>query len=182
VGIEIDTTIDIGESFSISVSVGGTNNSYQWYKDDIPLAEAISNTYQIGSAAISDSGTYICRVTNSVVPDLTISSQPIHLVIIDPTGLSESVQAIPKHFALNQNYPNPFNPSTIIDYELPITQKVELSIYNLLGQKVATLVSDKQDAGFYQVVWDGTGQASGIYYYRIQIGNFHDIKKMILLR
>ena len=88
----------------------------------------------------------------------------------------------PKTFKLGQNYPNPFNPSTIINYELPITNDVDLSIYNLLGQKVATLVNKRQQAGSHQVEWDASGFASGIYYYRIEAGEFVEVKKMILLR
>jgi hypothetical protein len=90
---------------------------------------------------------------------------------------------------LHQNYPNPFNPKTIINYELPITKYVELSIYNLLGQKVATLVSQKQKAGSHQVEWDASGFGSGVYYYRIEVidlagrtGEFVDVKKMILTK
>jgi hypothetical protein len=89
---------------------------------------------------------------------------------------------LPKSFALHQNYPNPFNPKTIINYQLPMMNYVDLSIYNLVGQKVATLVNKKQNAGAYQIEWNASGFASGIYYYRIEAGEFQDVKKMILLR
>jgi photosystem II stability/assembly factor-like uncharacterized protein len=88
----------------------------------------------------------------------------------------------PDKFSLEQNYPNPFNPRTIINYKLPITNYVDLSIYNLLGQKVVTLVSEKQQAGSYQVEWDASGFASGVYYYRIEAGKFVAVRKMVLLR
>jgi photosystem II stability/assembly factor-like uncharacterized protein len=91
-------------------------------------------------------------------------------------------KTFPGKFNLAQNYPNPFNPTTIINYELPITNYVELSIYNTLGQKVAILVSQRQDAGYYKVQWDARGLASGVYYYKIKAGEFRDVKKMILLR
>ena len=70
-------------------------------------------------------------------------------------------------FGLEQNYPNPFNPVTAIGYQLSALSQVELSIYNLLGQKVATLVAKKQAAGRYQVDWDASGFASGVYVYRL---------------
>jgi hypothetical protein len=89
---------------------------------------------------------------------------------------------IPIKFALNHNYPNPFNPTTMINYQLPMTKDVELSIYNLLGQKVVVLVSEKQQAGQYQVEWDASGFASGIYYYYLKAGESIQVKKMILLR
>jgi len=90
--------------------------------------------------------------------------------------------AVPKIYALHQNHPNPFNPKTIINYELPTTNYVELDIFNLLGQEVAMLVSKKQPAGTYIVEWDALELPSGLYYYRIKAGNFQNVKKMILLK
>jgi len=88
----------------------------------------------------------------------------------------------PQDFQLFQNYPNPFNPTTAIGYQLSAVSDVELGIYNMLGQKVAVLVSKRQSAGSYQVQWDASGFASGVYYYRIKADEFQDVKKMILLR
>jgi len=98
------------------------------------------------------------------------------------TDIEESMFAIPKSYALHQNYPNPFNPITKINYQLPITNYVELSIYNLLGQKVATLVSKKQNAGYHQVEWNASGFASGVYYYQLVASDYKEVKKMILLK
>jgi endoglucanase len=89
---------------------------------------------------------------------------------------------VPSINQLFQNYPNPFNPSTTINYQVPVTGAVELSVYNLLGQKVATLVSEKMPAGYYQVEWNAEGFASGIYIYRIETSTFHSQKKMLLLK
>jgi hypothetical protein len=94
----------------------------------------------------------------------------------------EALSHIPRHYSLFQNYPNPFNPTTMISYQLPMINDVELSIYNLLGQKVATLVNEQKQAGNHQVEWDASGFASGIYYYRIVGGKFQDVKKMILIK
>ncbi|GAB4378095.1 MAG: hypothetical protein Kow0042_26520 [Calditrichia bacterium] len=96
-------------------------------------------------------------------------------------------ETVPVSFTLEQNYPNPFNPTTEIKYSIPSETNVELVIYNSLGQKVKTLVSARQDAGYHQVVWDGlndagTPVASGIYYYRIKAGKHQAIKKMTLLK
>jgi hypothetical protein len=84
-------------------------------------------------------------------------------------------------FQLYQNYPNPFNPYTIIRYTLPVACHLDLSIYNLLGQKVTALVSEKQQAGQYQVQWDASGFPSGIYYYILKTNDFWQARKMILL-
>jgi hypothetical protein len=98
------------------------------------------------------------------------------------TDIDNEKQNPPKKFALMQNYPNPFNNSTVINYQLPKTSEVELSIYNLLGQKVKTLVSEKQPAGNYNVEWDATGFASGIYLNRISTDDFVETKKLVLLK
>ena len=106
-----------------------------------------------------------------------------------PSSITGNIRQLPLRFSLDQNYPNPFNPRTIINYELQITDYVELNIYNILGQKVVTLVNERKEAGIYQVEWDASEFANGIYYYRIKVGDparrtgeFQDVKKMILLR
>jgi hypothetical protein len=89
----------------------------------------------------------------------------------------------PERFYLDQNYPNPFNPKTIINYELAIMNDVELSIYNLLGQKVLTLVDEEQNAGTYHVEWDATSFASGVYYYQLRTNaGFIQTKKLALVK
>jgi hypothetical protein len=94
---------------------------------------------------------------------------------------------LPTIFAVAQNYPNPFNPSTTISYDLPRSADVDVSIYNLLGQSVITLVSSQQPAGYYHLTWDGrTGDgnevASGIYLYIVRAGEQVQTKKMVLMK
>ena len=94
---------------------------------------------------------------------------------------------LPTDYALEQNYPNPFNPSTQFIYALPVSTEVEVSIFNVLGQKVVTLVQGEQPAGYHTVTWsgnnsDGTSVASGIYFYRITSEHFNTSKKMMLLK
>lgn len=95
--------------------------------------------------------------------------------------------ALPTEFALSQNVPNPFNPSTIVEYALPKDAQVNLSIYNVLGQHVTTLVNELQRAGKQTVTWDGTDAsgvsvASGVYFYKIRAGDYSNTKKMLLLK
>ncbi|HER00135.1 MAG TPA: T9SS type A sorting domain-containing protein [candidate division Zixibacteria bacterium] len=101
-----------------------------------------------------------------------------------PGGSSPTV---PDEYSLSQNYPNPFNPNTVISFELPTACNVELSVFNLLGQRVASLVNGYHDAGIYESEWDGTDDdgnrvSSGIYLYRIKAGNFVQTKKMLLAK
>ena len=98
------------------------------------------------------------------------------------TGVDDANTKLPNEFSLSQNYPNPFNPSTTISYELPISGFVNLKIYDLLGREVATLVNKEQQKGNYQVSFDGSKLSSGVYYYRLQAGDFIQTKKMILIK
>jgi hypothetical protein len=101
---------------------------------------------------------------------------------INPSGIRNLNNDIPKTFALEQNYPNPFNPSTHIKFQLPRAEFVTITIFDMLGKKVETLVSERKNAGYYDVSFDGTSLASGMYFYKIEAGNFTDTKKMILIK
>jgi hypothetical protein len=89
---------------------------------------------------------------------------------------------IPKEYLLEQNYPNPWNPSTAIRYALPQKSDVSLAVYTSLGQLVRQLVNGEQEGGYYDVVFHADGLASGVYFYRLQAGNFVATKKLLLLK
>jgi len=80
------------------------------------------------------------------------------------------------------NYPNPFNPNTVIRFELPTPTQVRLSVYDLMGREVSVLVNQRRDAGVHQVRFDGSNFASGVYFYRLQTGEFLQTRKFLLLR
>ena len=96
-------------------------------------------------------------------------------------GVAEGEPQVPGRFTLSQNYPNPFNPATTIRYALPHKSQVLLAVYNTLGQQVASLVQGRQEAGAYEVKFDASGLASGMYYYRLQAESFVQTKKLLLL-
>jgi len=109
------------------------------------------------------------------------------------TGVDEHQQDVPQTFALDQNYPNPFNPSTTLRYALPKDAHISLAIYNILGQKVATLRDEVQNTGYYTILWNGrndfgTQVASGVYFYRLEARptdgsqSFADFKKMVFVK
>jgi len=89
---------------------------------------------------------------------------------------------IPIVFKLHTNYPNPFNPTTTINYDLPRTMKADVSVYNVLGQKVATLIAGIQNAGYHSVEWDASHVAGGAYFIKLQADEFIQITKAILLK
>ena len=175
------------------------------YDVDTP-AEQLTWTFEVSSDQISyafDEATDSLTIYSHEIPgqyflyatltdDSAAFDQDTIMVIVDiPSTLSSTLSALPAQFRLHQNYPNPFNPVTAIRYSLggPLSgqrsaiSNVELSIYNLMGQKVATLVSASQPAGHYEVTWDATGFPSGIYLYRLETNTgFSQVKKLVLLK
>lgn len=89
---------------------------------------------------------------------------------------------IPTEYFLRQNYPNPFNPSTRIEYGLPQRTRVTLTIFDVLGKKIATLVDRTQEPGYQSIVWNTSGLPSGVYYYRLSTPSFQSVKKLVLLK
>jgi hypothetical protein len=98
-----------------------------------------------------------------------------------PTSVGDD-QGLPRDFSLSQNYPNPFNSLTRIQFGLPRKVRVTLEVYNILGQRIATLVNDERAAGYHEVVFNTSSLASGVYFYRLQAGEFVQTKKLVLLR
>ena len=100
---------------------------------------------------------------------------------------NEPFTQLPQTFQLYQNYPNPFNPMTTISYQLAETMQIDISIYNIMGQLVKTLVNEEQEAGYHTIVWDGKNQddkplPSGVYLYRIKSDDYQDTKKMLIMK
>ena len=90
---------------------------------------------------------------------------------------------VPDEFSLEQNYPNPFNPSTTIKFDVPgsaETQNIKLNVYDITGKEVAVLLNKPLSPGSYEVVWNSSGYASGVYFYRLTSGSFSETKKMVL--
>ena len=106
---------------------------------------------------------------------------------VGATAIDDDVVLLPVDFAAYQNYPNPFNPSTEIKFDLPVNSHVRLEIFNVLGQKVTTVIDDDMEAGFRSVIWNGDDRngnqvASGVYFYRLSAGDHNFTKKMMMLK
>jgi 5-hydroxyisourate hydrolase-like protein (transthyretin family) len=132
------------------------------------------------------------RITAGVTMLLTVTGEAFVIAAIgsDENGRAVPISVeplkknttVPDAYSLSQNYPNPFNPTTEINFRLPEASDVRLEIFNIMGQKVATLVNRRLEAGEYSFVWDGSEVASGIYLYRFQADDFSATKKMVLMK
>ena len=106
----------------------------------------------------------------------------IYLATFVMSVSDHTLMAPPREFKLYQNFPNPFNPSTVIKYQLPADVHVVLTIYDILGRQVSRLVDEAQKSGYYEIPFDASRLASGVYFYRLNAGQFTDIKKMIIMK
>ena len=182
VGEAKDTTVSVGQPLELSVVVGGTANRYQWSKDGVDIPGADSSVYVIAAASAADSGTYICRVTNTIATQLTLYSRPLHVSVSGGAGVEGEGADVPSEFALHQNYPNPFNPKTTIAFDVPRASRVRLTVFDLEGRELCTVLDEKLPAGRHKVSFDAGNLASGLYLYRLQADEFEQTRKMTLLR
>lgn len=141
---------------------------------DLTIGQMLPNNFQYNFKGTLDD----IRIFNyGLLP------QEIQDLYTGGVGISESQSSpVPQEFKLFQNYPNPFNPATTIEFAIPKSQHVTLKIYDVRGREVITLVKKRLTPGKYIFQWDATGIASGIYFYRLQAGRYHETKKLILLR
>ena len=134
----------------------------------------------------SASGEWTSRVRDGI--DTTFADSPFFLTFDISALLSvDASDVLPEFFSLHQNYPNPFNPTTVLKYDLPEDAFVSITIYDITGRIVQTMVNAHQNAGFKSILWNGTNSSNetvsaGMYFYTIEAGNFRDTKKMILLK
>jgi flagellar hook assembly protein FlgD len=98
------------------------------------------------------------------------------------TSVAPVSSTIPREFNISQNYPNPFNPRTTIRLDVPQASNVNITVFNILGREVATIVNEELKPGEYEVQWDATDVASGTYFYKVTAGNFVQTRKMVLLK
>lgn len=154
--------------------------------DDTIAFHSFANVGGVNHDAIQKIGLDTSRIVGQGSPQnyLVDATFPVWFVIgRRTTGVGDAPSAgVPQEAELEQNYPNPFNPSTTIRYALPHKSQVLLTVFNTLGQQVATLVDGHEEAGSYEVKFDGSGLASGVYFYRLQAGTYINTKKLLYLK
>ena len=161
----------------VSVCAFSQGTKVTWYSFNMGFANSTgSNTMlksAVGQSFVGSSKKTGMEVLSGFLADTLFRSRLV--------GVNDK-NALPVVYELYQNYPNPFNPTTIIKYDLPNSQHVGLKIFNILGQEVATLIDEVQEAGYKSVDWSANNVSSGIYFYKLTAGDFVEIKKMLLVR
>ncbi|MBT8387543.1 MAG: T9SS type A sorting domain-containing protein, partial [Ignavibacteria bacterium] len=155
-GQQIDRVID---------TTFGNPSAYAWL---IPTDLTVDTSYKVIITSIAD-------------PSI-IDTSDASFSITPPSDIETDNDEIPDDYNLSQNYPNPFNPSTIIKFQLPVSSRVSLKIYDALSNEVETLIHEELGSGSYNVEFNATNYASGIYFYRLIAGDFVQTKKMILMK
>jgi flavodoxin len=172
---------DSGTEKSITIDVGNINS--------VKITKAVPK-YETGQE-VTDYSTAFNTETKTASGGkvtITLGESPVFIEEISNTSIEETGSITPKGFQLNQNYPNPFNPTTTICYQLPVCSKVNLKIYDILGNEVRTLVNENKAAGYHSVVWNGADNSgrqlsSGVYFYSLKLDiNYSITKKLLLLK
>ncbi len=167
------------------ITLDSSRQRLSWDMSELKKAgwRSISQMDLAFDAITTDSCNVVLRMRgmNMVSTDSLSRKTDIAFNLIS-TGVKEVSAQTPKGFALEQNYPNPFNPSTKISYSLKNTEKVYLSVFNTLGQEIAVLVNDTQNAGSHEVMFSASNLPSGTYFYRLQTGANVETKKMLLIK
>ena len=182
----LGTTVEFGDSVRWTWN-GGINHT---------IAADISSPKQWNSGTISDPGfEFLLQFTSGdglgpfpyqCLNHLGLMVDTIFVTVATDIN-DELPQGLPNSYSLSQNYPNPFNLSTTIRYTIPARSTVTIAIYNIMGQKVNTIVDETKRAGSHIVYWDGTDKAgkvvsSGVYFYRLIAGEFIESKRMMLIK
>ena len=126
-------------------------------------------------------------IANVELENIMVSGPRGQMVDVASRSVSTEVKLVPGVFALHQNYPNPFNPKTEIRFDLPEASKVEISIFNLMGQKVRTLSNEEISSGYHVMQWDGTNDkgsmvSTGMYFYTLSTNKYNAMRKMLFLK
>ena len=145
--------------------------------------ESVNGSGRIAEIIFEPIGSEIKAIREVDLISAQLNEGLFTVIISQPGGISD----VPATYALHQNFPNPFNPETVIYYDLAIRSYVSISVFNLMGQKVATLIDKQMDTGSHSAVWNGEDDnqnslASGVYLYRMEVDGFVQTRRLVLMR
>ncbi|MEQ8524100.1 T9SS type A sorting domain-containing protein [Gracilimonas sp.] len=174
--LHIETASDFSAEVCLSLNqVDLTNFDSELLS--VAKRENPQSDWSVLSASVTENEESICASGITSFSDFIIVERPQQ-----NTDVSIEDDGQPKTFTLKNAYPNPFNPTTTIGYTIPESSSVRIIVYNLMGQKISTLINEKQSAGTHQIDFDASQLSSGIYFYRLEAGNQVRVKKMTLLK
>jgi subtilisin-like proprotein convertase family protein len=181
-GNDPDIMLDDQAAVSIEdITFGNDEQVVGFFQPDPDLLNALNEQDHRGNWTVT-------VIDNKPGHTGTFTGWGLHISLGPSTAINPEYQAgVPGRFYLHQNYPNPFNPTTTIRYDLREDSKVVLKIYNILGQKIHTLLEENQPAGYHSVIWDGKNSAgiavtSGLYFIKIVAGDFSQTRKVMMLK
>ena len=152
-------------------------NDHRQHGPENMIGTTVSN--QISDADVEDGKTYFYVVTaRDFSENQSDASNEVNVTITDVEGNAMT----PDNYSLSQNYPNPFNPSTTVTFGLPENADVQITIYDMVGNRVAVLVNDNLNAGYHTYTWNAANHASGIYFCQMTTGKFTSVNKMLLIK
>ncbi len=166
--------------FMYRINLTGESKVYTVNFDQFKLLDGSQGT--VNASQIEDVGFVINNTDNPGLANFNFDVEDIAFLGYDVTSVNDNENSIPKEFSLSQNYPNPFNPSTIINFAVPKQERLSLTVYNVIGQRVAQLFDTEMSAGFHSITFDASKLSSGIYFYRLLGSDINIVKKMILTK
>jgi len=166
-----DSTNSTSKGWSRIHKVGGSASNYYYFRDGNILATAPGTTG-------------IASTLTATTTYQSFGTWQIQGSLLKPGGeeITEQAEMHPTTYELSQNYPNPFNPSTTIRFQIPDFGYTSLIVFDVLGREVANLISGELSPGTYSIPWDASGVASGMYFYRLQAGDFVETRRLLLLK
>ena len=158
----------------LDAAFGFKEEDLQWPLQILTLRLRFAGNSEIGSA--------LNRVYSLIVSGRRDSINTILDSLSQITQMPPRPVLTPRRYGLQQNYPNPFNPATVIGYQLAVGSSITVQVYDELGREVARLVNGEQFAGSHSVRWDAARFPSGVYFYALNAGSYHEVKKMVLMK
>ncbi len=166
--------------FMYKINLTSVSQTYTIDFNQFKLLDGSQGT--IDPSQIEDIGFIMNTTDNQGLSNFDFEVKDIAFLSTDVTALNDQQNSVPKNFTLSQNYPNPFNPSTVIEFANPKQEHLTLTVYNILGQRVAQLIDANMPAGQHSITFDATKLSSGIYFYRLLGSNVNIVRKMILTK